>query len=39
MCTVIDLLRTLFEEQRILIKIEFNRATIMFVRFNLISAH
>ena len=30
MYTVIDLLRTLIEEQRILIKIEFNRATIMF---------
>ena len=30
MCTVIDLLRTLIEEQRVLIKIEFNRATIMF---------
>ena len=30
MCTVIDLLRTLNEEQRVLIKIEFNRAIIMF---------
>ena len=30
MCTVIDLLRILIEEQRVLIKIEFNRATIMF---------
>ena len=33
MCTVIDLLRTLIEEQRVLIKIEFNRATIMFELF------
>ena len=31
MCTVIDLLRVLIEEERVLIKIEFNRATIMFV--------
>ena len=31
MCTVIDLLCTLIEEQRVQIKIEFNRATIMFV--------
>ena len=30
MCTVIDLLCALIEEQCILIKIEFNRATIMF---------
>ena len=30
MCTVIDLFRALIEEERILIKIEFNRATIMF---------
>ena len=30
MCTVIDLLRTLIDEQRVLIKIEFNRAIIMF---------
>ena len=30
MCTVIDLLRTLIEEQRVLIKIEFNRTTTMF---------
>ena len=29
MCTVIDLLRTPIEEQRVLLKIEFNRATIM----------
>ena len=30
MCIVINLLRALIEEKRILIKIEFNRATIMF---------
>ena len=30
MCTVIDLFRALIEEEHILIKIEFNRATIMF---------
>ena len=30
MCTVIDLLRALIKEERVLIKIEFNRATIMF---------
>ena len=30
MCKLIDLLRTLIEEQRVLIEIEFNRATIMF---------
>ena len=30
MCTVIDLLRALIEEERVLIKTEFNRATIMF---------
>ena len=30
MCTVIDLLRALIEEERVLLKIEFNRATIMF---------
>ena len=33
MCTVIDLLRTLIEEQRALVKIEFNCATIMFELF------
>ena len=33
MCTVIYLLRTLIEEQRVLFKIEFNRATIMFELF------
>ena len=30
MCTVVDSLRALIEEERVLIKIEFNRATIMF---------
>ena len=40
MCIVIDLLRALIEEECVLIKIEFNRATIIIwtsARFNWIS--
>ena len=33
MCTVIQLLRVLIEEENVLIKIDFNRATIMFELF------
>ena len=42
MCTVIDLLRTLIEEQRVLIKIEFqprHNYVWTIVHFNWISAH